>query len=316
MSITDNYLAEWGLTPDDDKFHLRDSNPWWTETWWNAWMVPERKMLGYFYPVFRPNVGVQAGGVILFDDTAELEWDLPVFDYDWHHQIPQGLDLSDAKLPNTMTIKCLEPARRYELGYDGRDLKLRLEVEGVMRPLVTAGTPPFNKGHIDQICHFTGEMVLKGETIPVDCLAMRDRSWGPRQDGKQPTVGYNYAAADTQNAFLAVSMSRATNVWDVTTGFLVRDGVWGHVNAGRREVERDGDGRPMVVHIEATDEHGRVLHARGEAVNHQVFKTYPSMLCWNALMDWEFDGGRGWGEDQDCWLPRRWRDFRAATAGV
>jgi hypothetical protein len=72
MTITDNYLAEWGLTPEDDKFHLRDSNPWWTETWWNAWMVPERKMLGYFYPVFRPNVGVLAGGVILFDDTAEF----------------------------------------------------------------------------------------------------------------------------------------------------------------------------------------------------------------------------------------------------
>jgi len=309
------YLEEWGLTPEDDAFHPRDDNPWFTETWWNAWMVPERKMLGYFYPVFRPNLGVQAGGVILFDDTAELEWDIPVFDYGWHEPIPAGLDLRDATLENTMTIKVLEPARHYEIGYTGRDLQLDLHLEGVVRPMVTAGTPPFNKGHIDQICRITGEMVLKGETIPVDCFAMRDRSWGLRQDGKQPTVGYNYATADPENAFLAVSMSRATNVWNVTTGFLIRDGVWSHVSTGTRHVERDEQGRPLVVSIDATDDLGRRFEARGEAVNHQVFKTYPSMLCWNALIKWTFDGAEGWGEDQDCWLPRRWRDFREATAG-
>jgi hypothetical protein len=309
------YLEEWGLTAEDDAWHPRDDNPWFTETWWNAWMIPERKMLGYFYPVFRHNLGVQAGGVMLFDDKAELEWDIPVFDYGWHEPIPKDLDLRDAELPNTMTIKVLEPARHYEIGYNGRDMQMQLHLEGVIKPMVTAGTPPFNKGHIDQICHITGEMVLKGETIPVDCFAMRDRSWGPRQDGKQPTVGYNYATADANNAFLAVSMSKATNVWNVTTGFLIRDGVWSQISQGRREVERDSEGRPMVVTIEAVDDLGRVLEARGEAVNHQVFKTYPSMLCWNALMDWTFDGTQGWGEDQDCWLPRRWNDFRAATLG-
>src|ERR1700724_3842782 len=103
------YLEDWGLTAADDAFHPRTDDPWWTETWWNAWFVPDRKMIGYFYPVFRPNLGVQAGGVIVYDDTAELEWDLPVFDYDWHRQIPAGLDLRDAALENGMTIRCLEP---------------------------------------------------------------------------------------------------------------------------------------------------------------------------------------------------------------
>ena len=307
-----SYLDDWGLTPEDDMFHPRTDDRWWTETWWNAWFVPERKMIGYFYPVFRHNIGVQFGGVVVYDDRGDLEWEVPVFDYEWHQEIPAGLDLRDAALPNGMTIKCLEPARRYELGYKSRDLELHLDVEGVIKPLVTNGTPPFNKGHIDQICRITGEMVLEGETIPIDCLAMRDRSWGPRQDGRQPTVGYNYAAADPDNAFLAVSQSKATDVWDVTTGFLVREGVWSHVESGRRSVVRDDEGHPVSVAIEATDELGRTFEAEGTPVNHNVFKTYPSMLCWNSLMDWRCDGWQGWGEDQDCWLPRRWRDSRAS----
>jgi hypothetical protein len=306
------YLEEWGLTAEDDAFHPADDNPWYTETWWSAWMVPERKMLGYIYPVFRPNLGVQAGGVLMFDDTAELEWDLPVFDYGWHEPIVPGLDLRDAELPNSLTIKVLEPARHFEIGYNGRDLQLDLHLEGVIRPMVTQAIPPFNKGHIDQICRVTGEMVYKGEIIPVDCFAMRDRSWGPRQDGKQPTVGYDYATADVDNAFLAVSMSKATNVWDVTTGFLWRDGVWSRVTGGRRAAERDEQGRPTVITVEAVDELGRTIEARGATVSRQIGKSYPSMLCFNSLAHWDFDGVSGWGEDQDVWLPRRWRDFRAA----
>lgn len=311
-----SYLDDWGLTPEDDTFHPRTDDWWWTETWWNAWFVPERRTIGYFYPVFRPNIGVQFGGVVVYDDRAELEWEVPVFDYDWHQEIPEGLDLRDAQMPNGMTIKCLEPARRFELGYRSRYLELTLEVEGVMKPLVTNATPPFNKGHIDQICRFTGEMVMAGETIAVDCLAMRDRSWGPRQDGRQPTVGYDYAAADPANAFLAVSQSKSVDVWDVTTGFLVREGVWSHVDSGRRSVIRDSRGRPTKVLIEASDEMGRVFEAQGSPVSSNVFKTYPSMLCWNSLMDWHCDGWQGWGEDQDCWLPGRWRDYRAAAADL
>jgi hypothetical protein len=307
-----SYLDEWGLTPEDDMFHARTDDRWWTETWWNAWFVPERKLIGYFYPVFRHNIGVQHGGVVVYDDRGDLEWEVPVFDYDWHREIPEGLDLRDAALSNGMTIRCLEPARRYELGYQSRDLELHIQLEGVVKPLVTNGTPPFNKGHIDQICHVTGEMVMEGERIPIDCYSMRDRSWGPREDGRQPTVGYDYATADADNAFLAVSQSKATDVWNVTTGFLVRDGVWSRVDGGRRGVVRDDAGHPVSIHIEATDELGRSFEADGTAVNNNVFKTYPSMLCWNSLMDWRCDGWQGWGEDQDCWLPRRWREHRAS----
>ena len=50
----------------------------WTETVWFSWMVPERNLLGYWYTVFRANLGIVFGGVLVFDDTAVLPWELPV----------------------------------------------------------------------------------------------------------------------------------------------------------------------------------------------------------------------------------------------
>ena len=296
------------LTTDDDTFHPPTDDPWWTETVWFAWMVPERKLLGYFYPVFRPNVGVQFGGVLVVDDSAELPWEIPIFEFGWHAQIPAALDLRDARLDNGMRIKAIEPARVFEFGYESRDLALDLRYEGAMAPLVTDATPPFNKGHIDQIGRVTGTMTLRGEEIAVDCFAMRDRAWGPRQDGRQPKVGYAYGTVSPEHAFLAISIDQQGEDL-VSSGFLQRDGEWCRVVAGERAVVRDERGRPTQITIDATDERGRALRAVGAVVSRQVFTAYPSMFCWNSLVHWELDGADAWGEDQDVWHPRKWRDF-------
>ena len=58
----------WGLTTADDDLHPRNNDPWWTETVWFAWMVPERNLLGYYYLMMRPNLGIQAGGAVLRED--------------------------------------------------------------------------------------------------------------------------------------------------------------------------------------------------------------------------------------------------------
>jgi hypothetical protein len=44
-------------------------------------------------------------------------------------------------------------------------------------------------------------------------------------------------------------------------------------------------------------------------VSRQVFTAYPDMFCWNSLARWEYDDVVAWGEDQDIWHPRKWRDF-------
>lgn len=271
-------------------------------------------MLGYFYPVFRPNLGIQFGGISLFDASGSLPWEILVSDYGWHERMPADLDLRDAKLARNMWLRAVVPTASYEFGYEGRDVTIDLRFDAVMEPMVTRAEPPYNKGHIDQIGRVTGTMVLRGEEIAVDAYSMRDRSWGPRQDGRQPKVGYAYATVSPVHAFLTVSVERAGDD-AVSLGFLQRDGQWSKVVSGERRAHRDEAGRPVGVTIDAHDALGRSLHAEGVPVAGQQTLIYPSMLCWNQLMHWKLDGEDAWGEDQDIWHPRKWRDRHVTPAG-
>ncbi|MCK0516693.1 hypothetical protein [Williamsia sp. DF01-3] len=269
------------LTTADDTFHLPkdDNDPWWTETVWFAWMIPERQLLGYYYVAFRPNLGVYSGGVTVFDASAELPWELPFHNWDWHQAIPEGLDLRNAELENGMGIIAEEPGTRYHLTYEHRrGLSLDMHYTATCPPLLSLQVPPFIHGHLDQIGHVTGTMVLDGEVLPIDCLAMRDRSWGPRPEGPQPRAGYSYGALPGGTAFLAVGMSK-DHAREITTGFLHRDGTQHRLTSGTREVERDGDGRPTAIHIDAVDEDRRSLVVHGRVVSQQVLPVYSSMLC-------------------------------------
>jgi hypothetical protein len=300
---------EWGLVPDDDRFHEPPTDePWWTETVWFSWMVPERNLLGYWYVVFRKNIGVHFGGVLVLDHTAVLPWELPVFDWHWHEPLPERHDLLDLDVLGGMRLRCLEPGRQFQFAYTNDDVSFDLRYDALMQPMLTREAPPFNHGtHIDQPGRVSGRMVLRGEEVAVDCIAMRDRSWGIRKPRRQPKLGYCHATAGPDSSFLTISVER-NGIDGVIRGYLMRDGTWASVTSGSRSVERDRLGRPAVIHIDAVDELGRSLEAVGTTVSRQVFTAYPDMFCWNSLTRWDFDGGTAWGEDQDIWHPRKWRD--------
>jgi hypothetical protein len=302
-------VDQWGLVVEDDMAHSPETDdPWWTETVWFGWMIPERNMLGYFYAVMRANIGVQFGGVLLLDDKAVLPWELPYFQYDWHLPLHELPDLRDTDLLRGMHLRCVEPGRVFDFAFEGDDLQFDLRWEALMQPLLTRRTPPFNYGsHIDQPGHVTGTMTLHGERSDVDCFAMRDRSWGIRRDGRQPKIGYCYATLSADEAFLAITVEKR-GVDGVVGGFLMRDGTWAHLASGTRHAARDHEGRPSTISVDVVDELGRALRATGTAVSRQVFLTYPSMFCWNSLVRWELNGQTCWGEDQDIWHPRKWRD--------
>ncbi|MCB0996129.1 MAG: hypothetical protein KDB21_13610 [Acidimicrobiales bacterium] len=308
-------MDDWGLVPEDDMYHPPQSDePWWTETVWFSWMVPERNLLGYWYTVFRANIGVNFGGVLVFDDTAVLPWEIPVFDWHWHDPMPDAVDLRDLNVLGGMTLKCHEHGRVFQFGYTNQhndDVSFDLTYEALMQPMLTRQEPPFNHGtHVDQPGRVRGSMTLHGEEIAVDCIAMRDRSWGLRRPRRQPKLGYCHATADETSSFLAITLDRQGED-GLVGGYLMRDGQWAKLATGRRHVERDPMGRPATVHLEATDELGRPLEAVGTTVSRQVFTAYPDMFCWNSLARWDYDGGTAWGEDQDIWHPRAWRRFAA-----
>jgi len=311
------------LGPDDDDFHACSDDWWETETAWFSFHVPERRLGGWLYNQVLGVQGICNGGAWVWDDTTEGAR------YEVNHRgvpLPPGLDLRCVTLPNGNSIRAVEPLMRYELGYaDPGRFEADLEFDGIMaphsHPLATA---PFRKGrHFDQPGRVRGRIVLDGEAIDIDCIAGRDRSWGPRPMGPDPRrppapvssapakpprpatgIGYVLASASDTESFLAYTLPCEGGSDDLTAGFLLCDGTYAPLVRGHRTVEFDPETRWITaVHLEAVDELGRELVADGELVARHD-ETGPSGT---GLFRWRWGRCTGWGEDQSYCPEAVWR---------
>lgn len=307
----------------DDRFHPPTSDdPFWTETCWFTFAVPERRLSGQLYPFFRPNQGVCAGAAYLWDDSGGSPHTCRYGKNFWHLPLPEGADLGDLSLPNGIRYKCLAPLQRYELHYvdpDGRDeVEVDLVFEAVQAPNYLA------ESHLDQPGRYTGRIRLHGEDIAVDAYGFRDRSWGVRSQfgdtlsgSGAPRGGYSYATASEGEAFHAITMAFEDDVAIPIHGYLVRDGTYARLapGQGRRDVLERECGVPKRVRLTATDELGRQLEAEGRCVNHLGVHLNPNLFTFNCLTEWEFGGVRAWGEDHDNWTAPAVRQFFREGAG-
>jgi hypothetical protein len=318
------------FTADDDDFHDEVmSNRWWeTETNWFSWNVPERRMGGWTYSQARPNAHLCNGGVWVWDDSSSWSWDLP------YHVHYSGLrlvdraerDMRDFEWPTGVHIKVLEPLMRYAIDYeDVPDLEVHLVFDAIMTPNPhPIGVAPFIKGtHFDQPGRITGEMVLRGERIPIDCFSVRDRSWGPRPMGRpnprrldraevrtRSGIGYSFGVCGPRDAWLVYSRP-ALDSDPLSCGFLLRDGAYAHILRGERRVDVDpAAGWPTRIEIDAVDDAGRALSVVGDAVSRH-WRGHGG----DSLFRWRWDGIEGWGEDQTYVSPTR-RTSRAASPSI
>lgn len=320
------------VVPSDDDFH--DESPthhWWeTETNWFSWNVPERRMGGWTYCQARPNANLCNGGAWVWDDTASFSWELP------YHADYAGLrlperserDMRDFEWPNGVRVTMLEPLMKYAVHFEDSDrLQVDLVFDAIMPPNPhPIGVAPFFKGtHFDQAGRVTGEIVLRGERIRVDCLSFRDRSWGPRPmgrpkprphvEGQAPAsrqfggVGYSFGASDAENAWLVYSAPEE-EADTVVCGFYLRAGKYGRILSGERRVEFDWrTGWPKAMQISAIDEFGRQLQVRGTAVSRH-WKGHGG----DSLFHWTWDGRDGWGEDQSYFGRTLWEANKEAAS--
>jgi hypothetical protein len=301
----------------DDHFHFATmGDDWWaTETAWYSFHVPERRLGGWFYSMFRPNIGTVAGGCWIWDDTAHLPWEVPYSTNYTALELPAGTDLADCTLPNGIAIRMLEPGMRYALGYDdGERLRCDLTFAGVMPPEPLAGRDStFGKAsHFDQLGRVTGEIVLHGERIAVDCIGMRDRTWGRRPEDRPRQAAYVTAAADDQTGFLAITNVRPEGD-RVAYGFLYQDGRTATLVDGERRLDRDpGTGWVTRIEITGEDAEGRSLKAVGIPVSRIILNRH-TFIDINSLIHWDLNGLEAWGEDQDMWPVHRWARTRRAA---
>jgi hypothetical protein len=312
--------------PDDDDFHDDVlSDRWWeTETCWFSWNIPERRLGGWVYSQARPNANLCNGGAWVWDDTGSYSWELPYHAHYSGLQLPARAerDMRDFEWPNGVRITMLEPLTRYRISYaDPGALELELTFEAIMAPNPhPVGVVPFVRGtHFDQPGHVTGEMVLHGERLAVDCYATRDRSWGPRPMGRpkkeRPAspealtrfggIGYAFGTAGPGDAWLVYSVPGPESD-PLSCGFLLRGGVYGHLLAGERRLTVDPQmGWPTAMEIEASDDLGRNLHVRGQAVSRH-WRGHGG----DTLFHWTWDEVDGWGEDQSYFSKQVWESNR------
>lgn len=306
------------FTARDDRFHFGElGSDWWaTETAWFSFHHPARRLGGWFYCMFRPNIGTVAGGAWVWDDRAQLPWEVLYSANYSALQLPRDQDLDDCRLPTGVSIRALAPGMRYALGYeDGDRLQADLLFEGVMppAPLTAVGSTFGSAHHFDQFGRVTGHIVLHGERIEIDCIGMRDRTWGRRPEDRPRQAAYVTGAADAHHGFLAVSNLREGKD-EIAYGFLRRDGVTVALTGGSREVERDpATGCVRHIRMTATDREGRLLQATGVPVSRIVLNRH-TFIDHNSLIRWDLNGAEAWGEDQDMWPVHRWARYRREAA--
>ena len=304
------------ITAADDRFHFSEmGGRWWeTETCWFSFYHAERRLGGWLYMLARPNIGTVAGGAWVWDDTAHLPWEI-LYNANYSAmRLPTDADLADVALPTGVRIKVLESLQLYQLGFeDGDRIRLALQFEAVMAP-VALGTHASGfgaLGHFDQFGRVTGTLDLRGESIAIDCLAMRDRSWGPRPEHRPRMTSYVTAMADPGHGFLVMTNPDLPGE-PITHGFYLREGEVSTWVSGHRQVQRNPQhGWMERISIQGVDARGRTLTAIGTAVSRIFINRHTFVDC-NSLVRWQIDGHEAWGEDQDIWPVHAWADMRRA----
>ncbi len=306
--------------PEDDGFHrdLAGDDWWFTETAWFSFHHVERKLGGWFYTMARPNIGTVAGGAWVWDDGAQVPWEVLYSTNYSALELPIDADLRDVELPTGVSIAVEEPMMAYRLRYDDPDryrADLRFAATAVPRPLAAEGSTFGRAAHFDQIGRVTGSIELHGETIDIDCWSMRDRTWGRRPENRPRQAAYVTGAGSDGSGFLAVTNTR-DGTDRVAYGFVSRDGEPVTLVDGERSVVRaPEDGWVDEIRIEAVDAVGNEFLASGRSVSRIIINRH-SFIDINSIIHWRLEGQDAglewWGEDQDMWPVHRWSNAKRA----
>ena len=344
--------ADTPFTQEDDCYHALSDNPLDLETNWWAINIPERRFGAWLHAAYYPNGNKVRWRVFGWDDKGADPARLAYYKMADEVPMPQNPDLRDITFPQGgYSLKMLKPLMDFHVGY--RDLDANFGIEFEFRAAhpphrFTPGEPPaMHNPHIDQLGHFTGEVILKGERIALDCWSVRDRTWGPREGAfasaqkykDKPTrvlhpggprwreierergrgrIQYIFGHTDDQTGFLSFVRPQdgdAKGRSPLNMGWLLKDGRFVRLDKTKSWMRnyRDKDtGWSQHMEVLLVDQEGRSMEAEGFSVSHMCEHGGGS----NALMRWEYEGKIGWGEDQDGWKGDHFRRIVQALRDV
>lgn len=307
----------------DHFFPDTGSDPYWTESSWFSWSIPEKDICGLIWMHFRPNMNCLCGGVAMWDSSGQHVWDFPFFDFQTMRLLPEGrfgidYDKYDFVTPWSLAVRMVEPLQTYRIAYDRAGFKLDLEFNAIAPPNVMHN-PSLEqlksafRTHFEQPGRIHGQIELDGVRHEVDTFSIRDGGHGPRFMETSPQGGYSWSTADARTGWHVLAPNSELRVAKVIGGYILRDGQMSSITDGtRRVVERAGP-RPDVVEVRATDELGRELHAIGRARAPAEFMLFPERGQWWTLFRWDYDGFIGaTGEDQEYYGIHEFRKWHRA----
>lgn len=293
------------ITASDIDFHERDANPWWTETTYVAFHVPEAALLGTLYVLARPNLGVALSSVVIARGMRRHAHEVDFCDPQIHLPCPDSY--SDFALSNGLTVRAnslidWDFSYEHKLGY----CEFRLHLDALHHPFdpldpaenPTAATKAagdhkigdaWSHGHFDIKGRVTGELTLHGRRYTVDCYDGMDRSWGPRNE--TPDRASSYVSANFGDD-LAIWLTTTLDVEDpsrisygrLNSGFVVRHGNVVPIVAA--EVTATSDGMlAMSDHIMIDDAEGHHYELFGSVIGTRPLGSFnPSIAAFQSLM--------------------------------
>jgi hypothetical protein len=292
----------------------RDDNPYWNESVWFSFSIPERRIHGMIQYYFRPNMGMLNGGPCMWDSSGTFQWNCLY--YNWSHlqALPDGSRKFDMQARNSLKVELLEPLTRYKIGYDkeGFEMDLVWEAIGPPHELHTGdpGQQATAKFHIEQPGRMKGMIRRHGEEFPVDCFSMRDTSYGAREYESLSLGGYFWGIAEG-SSFHALCMGEGREATCIG-GYIMKGGEMASLVSGRRRVLEYGRFGPSKVGFEGTDALGRSMSATATIDPGLVFTGYTDHTVVWSLAEWDWDGVKHWGDNQE-FAPSEW--FRQMARG-
>jgi hypothetical protein len=317
------------IVPADDYLHTPTDHPLWNESGWFSVSVPERDIHGFIHTGHRPNMNMSLCGIGLYDPSGDEVYDCLYYDYGTPAPLnaTTNTEMWDYTDPNSLTLRCLEPLKRFSIRYDRGGCVLDLEWNATMAPF-NAGFPPGSEGwgpcHYEQAGRMTGIIRVEGSEYAIDCGSNHDRSWGPRDYQNRSEADFprhdfpwfNDGRGYAMNMYTLPTVAPLDDpVIGMTDraigGWIQRDEKVARIVSGTRAaVERRADGVPSVVVVEGTDELDRSFHAEGRVASVLKWTGLPGMLVFWSGVEWRLDDGRTiWGETGEVFTGGSGRRF-------
>lgn len=294
-----------------------------TETQYYSFWVPEAGIHCFNWAWFHPNLNSVSVGTLSWSGFHRNPLTCELFNFYNHHTGDVFKEhFGRASFENGFSIYAEEPGKRIRIRYDDPE---RGNSFNVLQTAITEQLMWPTSNHFEQVMHSTGELILRGKHYEVDCLSVRDRSWGEYRVEAPMNIPPNHwcvGALDANFSFTIVGMEDEAldPMWKgkfsvpgdspLRFGWMIVDGEKCLVQKLSMKAEYDPDDlmpRSYIVHVE--DDRGRSHTLEGRVVGATPFSAWQNMNCPICLTEWTYKGQKFTGEVQSVMFPDFIREY-------